>query len=241
MIELKNVRKVYGNVELGLYDESLTIYDGEVVGILGENGSGKTTMLKAIMGLIDIQSGKILVDGSPVSAQYEKMAFITEEGSFFPSMTGYEYGIFLGDFFPRFNMERYIELMKFFQLDPYKRIKTYSTGQKAKLEVVAGFSKGAKYILMDEPFMGSDIFARQDFLKLMISSLKSDETILITTHLIDEIEHFIDRAVILRHGRIKSDFYIDDMRSEGKTLEEVMMDTVSYKDNRYKILVQGKL
>ena len=128
MIELKNVRKVYGNVELGLYDESLTIYDGEVVGILGENGSGKTTMLKAIMGLIDMQSGEILVDGSPVSAQYEKMAFITEEGSFFPSMTAYEYGFFLEDFFPRFNMERYRKPIKCLQLDLYKKIKSYSTG-----------------------------------------------------------------------------------------------------------------
>ena len=124
MIELKNVEKTYGLKSLGLYNESLTINDGEIVGILGENGSGKTTMLKAIMGLGEIQSGEILIDSKPVAQQYEKMSFITEERSFFPNMTPYEYGCFLADFIPSFNIERYNNLIKFFELEPYKKIKT---------------------------------------------------------------------------------------------------------------------
>jgi ABC-2 type transport system ATP-binding protein len=236
MIELKNVEKTYGLKSLGLYNESITINDGEIVGILGENGSGKTTMLKAIMGLGEIQSGEILIDGRPVIQQYEKMSFITEEGSFFPNMAPYEYGYFLADFIPSFNIDRYNNLIKFFELEPYKKIKTFSTGQKSKLEISAGFSKGAKYILMDEPFSGKDIFTRRDFLKLMVSSLKNYETILITTHLVDEIENFLDRAVILRYGRIKADFYIDDIRNEGKTLAEVMVEVTGYEENKYKKL-----
>mgnify|MGYP000853966322 CR=1 FL=1 len=236
MIELKDVEKTYGLKSLGLYNESLTINDGEIVGILGENGSGKTTLLKAIMGLCEIQNGTILIDGKPVSQQYDRMSFITEEGSFFPDMTPYEYGCFLADFLPSFDMDRYRNLLKFFEVEPYKKIKTFSTGQKSKLEVSAGFSKGAKYILMDEPFNGKDIFTRRDFLKLMVSSLKNDETILITTHLIDEIENFIDGAVILRYGRIKADIYIDDMRSQGKTLADVMMEVADYDENKYKNL-----
>lgn len=236
MIELKNVEKTYGLKSLGLYNESLTINDGEIVGILGENGSGKTTLLKAIMGLCEIQNGTILIDGKPVTEQYDKMAFITEEGSFFPDMTPYEYGHFLADFLPSFDIDRYMKLLKFFEIEPHKKIKTFSTGQKSKLEVSAGFSKGAKYILMDEPFNGKDMFTRRDFLKLMVSSLKNDETILITTHLIDEIENFIDRAVILRYGRIKADFYIDDMRSQGKTLADVMLEVANYDEYKYKDL-----
>lgn len=112
----------------------------------------------------------------------------------------------------------------------------FLAGQKSKLEVSAGFSKGAKYILMDEPFMGKDMFTRRDFLKLMVSSLKNDETILITTHLIDEIENVLDRAVILLHGRIKADFYIDDIRSKGKTLAEVFAEVSGYEEDRYKKL-----
>ncbi|MFU0799054.1 MAG: ABC transporter ATP-binding protein [Xylanivirga thermophila] len=234
MIQLKHIRKTYGNQGIGLNDESLIINNGEIVGVLGENGSGKTTLLKTIMGLCEVQAGEVLVDGRSVSEQYEKMAFITEEGSYFPYMTPYEYGIFLSDFIPAFDMERYIRLIKFFELEPYRKIKTFSKGQKSKLEVSAGFSKGAKYILMDEPFLGKDMFTRKDFLKLMVTSLKSDETILIATHLIDEVENFLDRAIILRYGRIKADFYIDDIREEGENLASIMMDITGYREDRFK-------
>ena len=117
----------------------------------------------------------------------------------------------------------------------HKKIKTFSTGQNQNLRFLQGFQR-AKYILMDEPFSGKDIFTRRDFLKLMVSSLKNYETILITTHLVDEIENFLDRAVILRYGRIKADFYIDDIRNEGKTLAEVMVEVTGYEENKYKKL-----
>ena len=130
MIELKDVEKTYGLKSLGLYNESITIYDGEIVGILGENGSGKTTMLKAIMGLCEIQDGTILIDGKSVTQQYDKMSFITEEGSFFPDMSPYEYGYFLADFLPSFDMNRYTNLLNFFEIEPYKKIKTFSHRSK---------------------------------------------------------------------------------------------------------------
>lgn len=234
LIELNNVTKYYGNQGLGLYKASVKINSGEIVGILGENGSGKTTMLKTIMGLGELKEGEVLIEGKAPAQMYDKMAFISEEGSYFPNMTPYEYGIFLSDFISSFDINRYNKLLKFFDIEPYKKIKTFSRGQKAKLEVSAGFSKGAKYILMDEPFLGKDMFTRQDFLKLMVSSLREDETILISTHFIRDIENLIDRAIILRYGRIIADFYIDDMRNMGKTLPSIMMEISGYKDDNYK-------
>lgn len=234
MIEMKFVTKRYAGGHYGLYWESATIPSGEIVGILGENGSGKTTLLKAIMGIGDIQNGEIRIDGLPVTQQYEKMAFITEEGSFLPDLTPYEYGQFLADFYPRFDWVRYNKLLKFFNIERHGQIKKFSKGQKSKLEICAGFSKGAKYILMDEPFLGKDMFTRRDFLKLMVSSLKGDETILLTTHIIDEIENVLDRAIILRYGRVKADFYIDDIREEGRTLADVMAEITGYEKNQYK-------
>ncbi|HHU77359.1 MAG: ABC transporter ATP-binding protein [Caldicoprobacterales bacterium] len=236
MILLKDVRKYYGTAATGLSKINLRIKPGEIVGILGENGSGKTTLLKAIMGLTELTEGEVRIEGRPPAEMYQDMAFITEEGSYCPDMTPDEYGEFLSIFFERFDRTRYQRLLKFFELERYKKIKTFSSGQKAKLEVSAGFAKSARYILMDEPFLGKDIPTRRDFLKLMISSLREDETILISTHQLNEIENFIDRAVILRYGLIKLDIYMDELREQGKNLTEVMMEITGYDEKRYKAL-----
>ena len=90
---------------------------------------------------------------------------------------------------------------------------------------------------MDEPFLGEDMFTRRDFIKLMASSLKEDETVLISTHHISEVENFIDRALILRYGRIKVDLYIDNLKKDGKTLPEIMMELAEYNEDKYKKLI----
>jgi ABC-2 type transport system ATP-binding protein len=220
MIELINATKRYPGGNYGLFWESAVFPRGEIIGILGANGSGKTTLLKAIMGLVELQNGEVRVDGKPPAEQLARMAFIPEEGSGFPQMSPYEYARFLADFYGGFRMERFRELLTFFGLPMHDKIKTFSKGQRSKLEVCAGFSKGASYILMDEPFIGKDWFTRREFLRLMIDSLHEDETILISTHLIDEIEPVLDRAVILHHGRIKAMFTIDEMREAGENLSD---------------------
>ena len=112
MIELRGVKNTMEET-LRLMKESVVINTGEVVGILGENGSGKTTLLKAIMGLCELTEGEILIDGKPVHRMYDRLAFITEEGSFFPDMKPLEYGEFLSEFVPGFDMERYRKLLNF--------------------------------------------------------------------------------------------------------------------------------
>jgi len=238
MIVLNNVKKYYGTLATGLAKVTIEIKSGEIVGILGENGCGKTTMLKAIMGLSELTEGEILIDGKPPVEMYNDMAYITEEGSFFPDLTPIEYGEFLSVFFDKFDVARYNKLLKFFDLDNYKKIKSFSNGQKSKLEISAGFAKRTKYILMDEPFLGKDTLTRRDFLKLMISNFKEDETILISTHQLNDIENFIDRAIILRYGSIKADFYMEDLKEQGKTLSDTMMELTGYDANRYKMLFE---
>lgn len=224
MIELKYVDKRYPTSNALLYINSLTIETGEIVGILGENGSGKTTLLKSIMGLGELQSGEITIAGKPVLDQYERMAFITEEGSFLPNSTPLEYGEFLAAFFPRFDQPYYAELLQRYELPIRRAIRTFSKGQKMKLEMSAGLAKRADYLLMDEPFVGKDVFARRDSLKLLMSGLRGGETVLISTHLIDEIENVIDRAIVLHQGLARADVTIDDLREEGKSLTDVMLE-----------------
>lgn len=238
MIQLIDVKKHYGTIAVGLAKINAVIQSGEIVGILGENGSGKTTFLKAIMGLTELTEGQVLIEGKPPVEKYDELSFITEEGSWFPEMTPFEYGEFLSEFFQKFDMNKYNKLLRFFELEPHKKIRTFSNGQKSKLEVSAGFSKGARYILMDEPFQGKDMQTRQDFLKLMTSSLRGKETILISTHQLNEIENFIDRAIILKYGLVKADFSMDEIREQGKTLADIMMEVTGYDKHRYKALFE---
>ena len=234
MIELKYVEKRYPGSRMRLNINELSFQKGEIVAIVGANGSGKTTLLKTIMGIggAKYPYGHILIDGKPPEQQYHKLSFITEEGSYLPHMTPEQYALFLSDFYPAFNHARFANLLEYFELAPDQVIKTMSTGQRSKLEICAGFSKNAEYIIMDEPFNGKDMFTRRDFLKLMIASLKEEETILLTTHIVDEIENVIDRAIILHQGLVKADITMDELREQGISLADKMADITGYKPNR---------
>lgn len=233
MIEASGLTKIYPFYGAALRNVSFTIPDGQFVGILGKNGAGKTTLLRLLAGVLHGE-GCVLYDGLPPEKCYQNLAYLTERGSFFPEMTPLEYGEFLADFFPRFDWPRYRRLLDFFELEREKRAGSFSRGQCSKLELAAGFSKGARYILMDEPFAGKDLFTRKDFLKLLAAGLKTEETILISTHEVEEIENFLDRALVLRFGRIEGDFLLEELREEGKTLSGVLAQTLRYDSQRYR-------
>ena len=146
-------------------------------------------------------------------------------------MTPEDLGDFLSEFYPAFLKERYRDLLHFFEL-PCRPIRSMSAGQKTKVELAAGFSKGAGYILMDEPFSDKDIFTRRDFLKIMAGSLRDTESILLSTHLVLEIENFLDRALILHQGRLDEDVEMDALHESGNTLEELMNRVVGYEKAR---------
>ncbi len=240
MIELKFVEKRHPGSRITLAIKELSIAEGEITAIVGANGSGKTTLLKTIMGLGNPRSpyGYIHIDEKPVTEQYDKLAFITEEGSYLPHLTPKQYASFLRDFFPRFDLDYFNKLLEYFKLDEDQKMKTMSTGQKSKLEICAGFAKRAKYTIMDEPFNGKDMFTRRDFLKLMVSSMKEDEAIIMTTHIVDEIENVVDRAIVLHEGSIKADVLIDELREEGKTLPQLMAEVSGYKPSQIQTFLE---
>lgn len=243
MIELQNAEKLYGRTRAqqlkqgrGFRDVTLSIPEGQVVGLFGENGAGKSTLLRAMAGITDLTGGQILFDGQPIQNQYDQLAYVCGEGSYFSTMTPMEYHSFLASFFPRFNHKRYRKLMEFFDLDPKQIIGKMSTGQRAKLEVAAGMSKGARYLLMDEPFLGKDMFTRRDFLKLMAGSLHGEETILLATHHVEEIEPFIDRAIVMHKSRVAADELMDDLRAQGEDLVGLLQKATGYDPQKYQDL-----
>lgn len=220
MLEVKHLKKRYTRKTEVLKDINFTIPDGEIVALLGANGVGKTTCLKCMTGIEEFTEGTVIVDGKENQWDYEELAFISEEGSFLPFLSANKYGEFLADFFPKFDRERYEELLRLLEVDENQKIEKMSKGQRMKVEVAAGFAKHAKYIFMDEPFTGLDVFTRDKFLKLLIGQLQGEETILLSTHDINDIENFVDRALILRDGVIQSAAYVDDLRMERKSLVE---------------------
>ena len=234
MIEVKNLHKTYRKhgATVGLLGADFTVPDGQIVGILGENGAGKTTLLRAMAGLLPA-AGQALFDGKPAASQYQRISYITGEGSYYPTLTVAEYGALLADLNPAFDEVRYKEFLDFFSLSGKDIIGHLSTGQRARVELAAGFAKRAAYYLMDEPFLGKDPFTRKDFIKLMSGTLHGEETILLTTHYLDDVEHFLDRAIILHKGRIAEDVLTDDLHEAGDTLLTRMANACGWDPQHY--------
>ena len=235
MLEIKALKKVYygkiGGLEaLGGVD--LTIEPGEIVGLFGENGAGKTTLLKSILGLQSYE-GKISLDGEKITRRnIGRLSFATCEHSFFPNLTPLSHREFYQMHFGTFRSKRFEALMDFFELPMRKALKNYSTGQKNQFEVILALCQGADYILMDEPFAGNDVFNREDFYKVLLGILEPHETILLSTHLIEEVERFVGRAVLLQKGRIIGDVTTLELEEQDRTLMDYIKETYGYRSDR---------
>lgn len=231
MIELKGVSKKYG-ITKAVEDVSFTLPQGQIVGLFGENGAGKTTLMKCILGLLPHQ-GSVTLDGAPITEKnIERLSFATCEHSFFLALSPKAHRDFYQAHFPRFNEKRFQALMDFFELPMEKPLCAFSTGMKNQFEVVMALSQGADYILMDEPFAGNDVFNREDFYKVLLGILEEHETVLLSTHLLEEVQNFISRAVLLRKGKLVGDCTIDELEEQGKDLMTYVKETYQYQSDR---------
>lgn len=214
MLILKDVEKTYGVYKTAVDKVSLQVAPGEIVGLFGENGAGKTTLLKSILGLLR-HGGTVELDGEPVGrSNIHRLAFATCEHSFFPDLTASAHRDFMRDHFPGFREKRFKALTEFFDLPTDRAARRLSTGQKNQLEVILALCQGADYILMDEPFSGSDLFNREDFYRVMLGLLSDHETVILSTHLLEEVKTFLSRAVLLRQGRLIGDISQQEMEDE---------------------------
>lgn len=236
MIELKQVTKRYVTETFAkvnaLNDVSLSLPRGQIVGLFGENGAGKTTMMKCILGLLAYK-GQITLDGAPITREnIEKLSFATNEHSFFPGLTAQGHRDFYKDYFPNFREKRFDGLMTFFELPKNKPIRSFSTGQKNQFEVILALCQGADYILMDEPFAGNDVFNREDFYKVLLGILEPQETVILSTHLIEEVSDFIGRAILIRKGQVVGDVTTEELEESGQTLMDFIKQTYHYRADR---------
>lgn len=231
MIELQNIRVNYG-CKQALDGVDLTLGPGELVGLFGENGAGKTTLMKSILQFIRY-SGTITLDGEPITRKnIARLSFATCEHSFFPALSADVHREFYQTHFPGFLNRRFEGLMDFFELPMHKRVGSFSAGQQNQFEVILALCQGADYILMDEPFAGNDVFNREDFYKVLLGILEPHETVLLSTHLIEEVTGFVSRALLIHKGKLVGDVQVSELEEKGQTLMDYVKETYRYQADR---------
>lgn len=231
MIEVKNVSKKYKD-KVALADCNIQIPRGQIIGLFGANGAGKTTLMKCIMGFLKFD-GEITLDGKKIDySNISRLSYATGDHSFFPSITADDHKLFYKMQFPKFNEKRYEALMEFFELPTKKRLSEFSLGQQNQFEVVLAISQGADFVFMDEPFAGNDVFNREDFYEVLMSAVNEDETVIISTHLIEEIADYIDRAILIRKSEIIDDLSVEEIEASGRTLIEIVKEKYDYRADR---------
>jgi len=225
LIEVKDITKSFGRKKV-LKGVSFTANKGEITCLIGVNGVGKTTVMNAIMNLTPLNDGDILIDGKKISKQsYEKITFIPDTITMLPTMRIQDAFEFMNDYYKSWNETRAEELLSFFRLQKSDRIAELSKGNKAKINLLLGLALDVDYVLMDEPFSGIDIFSREQIANVFTSHLIEDRGVLITTHEITDIEHLIDKAVLLDNGVVLKEFNAEEVREEqGKSIVDVMRE-----------------
>ena len=219
MLEFKNVTKKYLR-RAALEDVSFTLRPGQVCLLLGPNGSGKTTSMKLIAGLSRQTSGEVLFEGQRIGARSKAhIAYMPTENYFYSYMTVGDAGKYYADFFEDFDINRFDEWLRRMELNPEDKITKLSSGMAAKLRLSLILSRDARLMLFDEPLNGVDILTRQQVIEAILTARDPSRTLLISTHLVDELENVVDTCVYLKEGHLVAAGSKAET-SQGKTLKE---------------------
>mgnify|MGYP002509095366 CR=1 FL=1 len=212
----------YGSKSV-LKDISFSLDRGCLLGILGANGSGKTTWMKMVSGLIAPNAGTITFFGQPIGKETKKhIAYMSTEPFFYSYMTAKDVGKYYKDFFEDFDMEKYVNLVERLGLRMQDKAKTLSSGLAAKLKLAATLARRASLYLLDEPLNGIDIIAREQIIEAVMEVADKNATIVMSSHLVDELEKFIDDAVFVKEGSIVLSGEAEMLRNQhGKTIVEL--------------------
>lgn len=221
LVRLRSVRKSFGPVK-ALDGIDLDIDPGTIVGLIGENGCGKSTLLKAIAGLAELDSGTISIGGNPVGVQSKTITSYLPDRSALPTRTT------VGEacrvrraMFPDFDSERALDIVRAFGLHENHRLQQLSKGQQEKVQIALVMARRARLFLLDEPISGVDPLSREETLRVVIGALEPESALVITTHMVHDVEMLVDRAVLLRHGRICDDVAPEELReTTGEDLVE---------------------
>ncbi len=214
MIEIKDLTMIYGGRAV-LDHVNLNLENGEIVGLLGENGSGKTSLLRILSGLERNYTGLVKINGkNPGDATNEYVSYQPDHLPVDPSFKIKKLGKLYGNFFRDFKEEKFMNLIEGFGIDKNLKIKECSKGMKEKIQIALSLSRKSQVYLLDEPMSGIDPKSRKVILQTIIDNFDYEGILLISTHLIGEIEKVLDRAIFIDQAKIIVDERVDDIREK---------------------------
>lgn len=225
ILECKSLTKKFSGLT-ALDNIDLTLERGHIIGLLGPNGSGKTTLIKLINGLLVPTDGKLFIGGNHPGTETKKIVSYLPERTYLPDWMKVSDAIdFFEEFYEDFDRKKAYDMLQRLQLDPNKRLKTLSKGTKEKVQLILVMSRNADLYCLDEPIGGVDPAARDYILNTIISNYNEKATIIISTHLISDVEKVLDEVVFIKNGKITLHSSVDDIRTkEGKSVDTLFRE-----------------
>ncbi len=225
ILNTDSLSKSYGQ-QVALNNVNLTLGTGKVIGLLGPNGSGKTTFLKIIAGLLTPSSGSVMINGMAPGFETKKIVSFLPDTVFFPTWMKVKdtFNLF-EDFYDDFNREKAMEMLKSLDISENMQLKIMSKGTLEKVQLITAMSREAKLYCLDEPIGGVDPATRDYILRTIISNYAEDSSVLISTHLISDVENVLDEVIFLQNGEVKKHSSVDDIREiEGKSVDSLFRE-----------------
>ncbi len=225
LLECKDITKKYG-YKTALDNISLAIESGHIIGLLGPNGSGKTTLIKLINGLLTPTSGTIYMKENPIGVESKKcISYLPDHTYLNMNQRVCDVISFFEDFYADFESKRAYDMLEKLQIDPKTRLKTMSKGTKEKVQLILVMSRRADLYILDEPIAGVDPAARDYILDVILSNYDPEASILISTHLIADIENILDEVIFIQNGQIRLASSVDDIRmKQGKSVDALFRE-----------------
>ena len=214
MLDCVNVVKRYGG-KFAVNGMSVAIEDAHIYGLLGPNGSGKSTWMKMAAGLIVPDEGEMRLDGVKISAETKKhIAYMPTEGYIYSYMKIKDVGRYYQDFFDDFDAQQFEKLTADMDLEMNMKVRNLSSGMMAKLKIAVTLSRKAELYLLDEPLNGIDLLARDEVVNTILTNMSDNASVVISSHLVEELERIIDKAIFMKDGQIVLMGDVEEIRQE---------------------------
>ena len=229
MLQCQNVMKKYGK-KTAVANITTNIVPGKIYALLGSNGSGKTTFMKMVAGLVKPTNGTITFNGMPIGEESKKyIAYMPTESFYYSYMTCKDAGKFYKDFYEDFDENKYYYLLNEMNLDPDMKVSKMSSGMTAKAKLALTLSRNSSIIMLDEPLNGIDIIAREKVIDTVLKNASPNNAIVMSSHLVDELEKIIDYAIFVRQGEVVMQGDAEELRTRnGMSIVDMYKEIYKY-------------